>query len=340
MIELLIYILIVLFLNFIIKKFNYLPNYSGQSHQLFTSKKKIPLTGGIFILILMAVTFKNNIILNIFFISIFLVGLTSDKNYLISPTKRIILQIIILTLFVFKLKLFINSTRLDFFDKFLENPFFSYIFVSFCILVLINGSNFVDGLNGLLIGYFLLIIFVLKKIGLIDQLIQNINDINLLIYSLLFLLLLNYINKFFLGDSGSYMIGMSLSYILITIYNLNESQISPYFIILLLWYPCFENLFSIIRKYRKKFSPMNADNRHLHQLIYLSLKKIVKINNDYLNTLSSVLINLYNFLIFYVSSLQPNSTKHQVIYILVNIFIYIILYLILSKKLNLSTSKK
>ena len=28
-------------------------------------------------------------------------------------------------------------------------------------MILINGSNFIDGLNGLLLGYFLLIIFIL-----------------------------------------------------------------------------------------------------------------------------------------------------------------------------------
>ena len=33
-------------------------------------------------------------------------------------------------------------------------------------MVLINGSNFIDGLNGLLLGYFLIIILILFKLNL------------------------------------------------------------------------------------------------------------------------------------------------------------------------------
>ena len=32
-----------------------------------------------------------------------------------------------------------------------------FLFTTFCLAILINGSNFIDGLNGLLIGYYLLI---------------------------------------------------------------------------------------------------------------------------------------------------------------------------------------
>ena len=58
-------------------------------------------------------------------------------------------------------------------------------------------------------------------------------------------------NQFFLGDSGAYFLSFFIGFILIEIYNANL-KISPYFIILLLWYPCFENLFSIIRKLLRK----------------------------------------------------------------------------------------
>ena len=34
-------------------------------------------------------------------------------------------------------------------------------------MILINGSNFIDGLNGLLLGYFLLILFILYKLNLL-----------------------------------------------------------------------------------------------------------------------------------------------------------------------------
>ena len=74
----------------------------------------------------------------------------------------------------------------------------------------------------------------------------------------------------YLGDSGSYLIGVSIGSLLILIYK-EISFISPFFIVLLLWYPCFENLFSIIRKKKFNLSPLNADNKHLHHLLFYYL---------------------------------------------------------------------
>ena len=51
-----------------------------------------------------------------------------------------------------------------FFDNLLENAVFNIFFTSFCLLILINGSNFIDGLNGLLLVYMTLVIFVLLKL--------------------------------------------------------------------------------------------------------------------------------------------------------------------------------
>ena len=124
----------------------------------------------------------------------------------------------------------------------------AYIFASFCILVLINGSNFMDGLNSLLLGYLIIILFIIFKLDLLNQIGLNQDKIYFLFSILFFIMIMNYFNLLFLGDSGSYLIGLFSSFLIISIYNLNLNSISPYFIIVLVWYPCFENLFSIIRK--------------------------------------------------------------------------------------------
>ena len=85
----------------------------------------------------------------------------------------------------------------------------------------------------------------------------------------------------YLEDSGSYLIGISIGSLLILIYK-EISFISPFFIVLLLWYPCFENLFSIIRKFN--LSPLNADNKHLHHLLFYYLIPII-ISQNYLQTI-------------------------------------------------------
>ena len=162
--------------------------------------------------------------------------------------KRLILQIFTVLIFVHVFNLMIFNTRVNQIDYLLSYDLISYTFACFCILILINGSNFIDGLNSLLLGYFIIILYIILKLDLLSQIGLNENNIYFLFSILLAILFLNYLNFFFLGDSGSYLIGFFLSYLLISIYNLNLNSLSPYFIIVLVWYPCFENLFSIVRK--------------------------------------------------------------------------------------------
>jgi UDP-N-acetylmuramyl pentapeptide phosphotransferase/UDP-N-acetylglucosamine-1-phosphate transferase len=136
---------------------------------------------------------------------------------------------------------------------------------------------------------------------------------------------MNFFNKLFLGDNGAYSLSFLMGVLLINIYNLNQN-ISPYFIILLLWYPCFENLFSIIRKFIEKKNPLKPDNNHLHQLIYLLIKKKYKLNNLKSNNISSLIIITYNFAILYAASWDIYYTKHQLMVLSISIFLYLIIF--------------
>jgi UDP-N-acetylmuramyl pentapeptide phosphotransferase/UDP-N-acetylglucosamine-1-phosphate transferase len=106
------------------------------------------------------------------------------------------------------------------------------------------------------------------------------------------------------------------------------------FIILLLWYPAFENLFSIVRKIIKKTQPSSPDNFHFHHLLFLYLKKKFKININFLNTLVGCIINIYNLMIFILGSKLYFHTKYLTFLVLVNIFFYLSVYLYLKIKLN------
>ena len=162
MINLLIFIIFVSTFIYFAKRKNFLPNFSGETHQQFLKESNIPLIGGFFILIIsFVVFFKSN---NYFYyttVLIFLVGLFSDGKILSSPKKRIFLQLIIIFSFVYLLKLEITPTRINFIDKIFEISLLSFLFTTFCLMILVNGSNFIDGLNGLLIGYFLIILAIL-----------------------------------------------------------------------------------------------------------------------------------------------------------------------------------
>ena len=114
-----------------------------------------------------------------------------------------------------------------------------------------------------------------------------------------------------MGDTGAYILGFFYGYLLIKIYS--EYQIfSPFFVILLLWYPCFENLFSIIRKLGNNFTPLAPDNSHLHQLIYQKINKTLFKNKLAANNASSILISLANVIILLFAARYPYETIYQI----------------------------
>ena len=44
---------------------------------------------------------------------------------------------------------------------FLKKKAFAIFFTLFCLIVLINGTNFIDGLNGLVLSYYLIVILTI-----------------------------------------------------------------------------------------------------------------------------------------------------------------------------------
>lgn len=310
---------------FSIKK-NLLPNFSGAKHQLFLKEKKVPLIGGILIFFPIIYFFYQINLISIFFIFLILfIGFLSDLNILKSPKIRFFLQIIIIYFSVYILEIYISDTRIEFLDNLLNIKFFSIFFSIFCLMVLLNGSNFIDGLNGLLFGYVFIVLIIIYKLNLFNYIVVDINIILFLFYCFSLLIILNFLNLLYLGDGGSYLLGFFLGYLTITIYNLSNN-ISPFFIILLLWYPCFENLFSIIRKFKLKNSPLDADNMHLHQLFYFFFRNKFFHSNRLSNNFSSITIISYNFIIMFIGSLSPTSSNFQATLIILNIIIYLISY--------------
>ena len=259
-------------------------------------------------------------------ILIFTLGLFSDLKILSLPSRRLFYQFILIILFVYFSDINTISTRIIFIDYVLQNYYVSIFFTTFCLIILVNGTNFIDGLNGLVLTYYLIIIALLYKLNLLTGI--NLSDFNVLnlFYLLFIMIIFNLFNKFYLGYSVSYLLLFFICYILIKIHNYNPN-ISPFFIVLLLWYPCFENLFSIIRKYKLGKSPVFPDNRHFHQLLFYFLKKKFKFGNLACNNYSGIIINSYNFFILFFGSFNIYNTKLLITLIFINILFYITIYL-------------
>ena len=314
-------------------------DYKSSTHKI-SKKQNVTVSGGIFFAICISLIIFYFNLPNLFFylLTIFIIGLLSDLKILNSPKFRLIVQFIFIFFFVILFNLNISETRIDIIDNFLHNNIFSVIFTICCFLVLINGANFIDGLNGLFSGYFILIIINLlillstEKITLDRELI---NFFYILIPLIIFFVF-NILGVNFSGDAGAYLIATIIGYLSIEISSFNKNDLSPIFIVILFWYPVFENLFSFIRRTISKNSQVNADKVHLHHLIYYSLLKKIKFKNKILcNSVSSVVILSYNFLIFLIAINYINNSIILSSIIIINIFVYNYVYLKLLVKLNL-----
>ena len=316
-------------LNFVLNKKNYLQSLTGDKHQLFIEKNNIPLTGGVILFIFSIIFFIKKI--ELFFFSImFLIGILSDTKILRSAKLRFLLQGITIFFLVTYFNLHTSDIRVPLLNYLLEYKILSYIFFTFSLLIVTNGTNFIDGLNGLVINYYLLILILILNVDVINEILNIKIFILNYIVLLFYLLLFNLLNKLYLGDSGSYFLGVSVGSLLIFIYK-EISFISPFFIVLLLWYPCFENLFSIIRKKRFNLSPLNADNKHLHHLLFFYLHSKYNFTKLSSNNISGMLINFINLMFFIIGANYLNSSFIQIILIFSLILIYIISYLLLFK---------
>ena len=321
-----------LILNRILFKKRLFLNFKGDNHQKFISSKNIPLSGG-WILIFTSYYYLN--LLNFTYIFfIFCVGFLSDIKKINSPKFRFIIQTLIVLGVVYFSSITVPDTKIIFLDQLLTNNIFRIFFSIFCILIVINGCNFIDGVNTSLVGYCLIISLSLHYLDLNGVEISQIVDFYNLIPVLIALFILNFFNKLYLGDGGSYFLGLLFALCLINTYQINNN-ISPYFVVCLLWYPAFENLFSILRKKKLSRSPLDPDTNHLHQIIFLYLKKNFNIKSIYLNTMTGMIINIYNLMCIVIATQFYSHTKTQILIITVNIIVYLFLYRkLLHKKLK------
>lgn len=332
-ISILIFISIFL-INHLIKNTNFLlDNKKSSLHKIFIDKNtKPPFSGGILILLSLLILIPNSEInFKIIVFLIFMTGFLSDISILKSANLRFVIQIILVFFALIILEKYIQSVRINFLDIFLTNFYFKLFFTSFCILVLVNGTNFIDGLNTVVVGYYLLIIFFISSFYSSDEIfILNNEIVTLFSIILLSILILNGLNFLYLGDNGAYLLSFFIAIVLIDLSN-NLKMLSPYYIVNLLWYPAYETLFSIIRKLKNNKSPLKPDNLHLHQLIYLFIKRKIDHIPKIINTISGITINVFNFVVFFVATLNYSNTKAQIAILLFSLLIYNFVYFILKK---------
>jgi UDP-N-acetylmuramyl pentapeptide phosphotransferase/UDP-N-acetylglucosamine-1-phosphate transferase len=328
-----IYLLLSFFLNFFFIKKKLmldLPSIEQHKQKIFFADK-VPKSLGIIIFLFFLFNFQLEIFEKFFLSLVFFLGVLSDTKKLNSPKLRFFLQIFVVIVYLFYSGDTVKFTNIFYIDYLLQFKYFAIFLTSISILIIINGSNFIDGLNTLCLGYYLSISLILLLFDLNE--IYQLDFIYFFILILTLLFIFNLFGKSFLGDSGSYFLGFLFSVILIDIHLIND-KISPWFFAVLLWYPAFEILFTIIRRSILLKNPFFPDNRHFHQLLYLYFKKKFTLKISYLNPLIGNIINIYNLLVFYFAYTYYDLTLNLITIFIFNCIIYLIIYLILNNDIS------
>jgi UDP-GlcNAc:undecaprenyl-phosphate GlcNAc-1-phosphate transferase len=249
------------------------PDFKRKLH-----KKKIPLLGGLFIILNLFLIFllhffyieifNNNYFKNIesffsfFFVAffIYLLGFFDDKYKLKANSKLIITTIILILAVYADRDILLKNINFNFINYNIDLFNYSYFFTIFCFLLFINAFNMLDGINCQASTYFLFILLIFLTKGILLFLILA------LFITTLFFLFYNFKNKMFLGDSGSLLLAYIIGYIFIKSYNL-ESKFFVEEIFLIMSVPGYELLRLAVTRLLNKKHPFNADNLHIHHLI-------------------------------------------------------------------------
>ncbi|MDA7470775.1 undecaprenyl/decaprenyl-phosphate alpha-N-acetylglucosaminyl 1-phosphate transferase [Candidatus Pelagibacter ubique] len=241
----------------------------------------VPAIGGTALIFTLIVFYFLSIVLDItnlliysnsiiFFIISYLIGLFDDKQKLYI-NYRIILIIInyflILSIEPSLLitKIYINNPNLVIQ---VDNFLISLIITIFCIFLLYNSINFLDGVNGnlILLTIYWIIIFFVKS-----NLFSNLALIT--VSSLIICLIHNLRNKIFMGNSGSLLISSIIAYLFLLSHG-NEYRV--FFsdeIVVLFLIPGLDIMRLFFLRLKNKRSPFDGDQNHLHHLLLRKYKK-------------------------------------------------------------------
>ena len=256
----------------------------------------------------------------------FLLGFIDDLKIDIKPKFRLFIMILFLIFLVIYNKFSIERISLEYLNHLIKIDIFALFFVCLCFLFIINGSNLIDGFNGLLSIHSLIILCILFYVNLVNK---NYDLAYLLFYIILIILIFVKFNfpkaQMFLGDGGAYLLGTLTSISAIITNNLTP-LVSSFFFCILLFYLFFEVFFSFFRKiFFVGQNPLLPDNQHLHMLVYRLLLKKNKKNLDS-NYKTSIYINLIYLLLIIPGFIFMHNGLFCRYYFLSLLIIYIYIY--------------
>ena len=242
-------------------------------------KKTVPVFGSIaifsgiiFSLIFWAEIDKIQFVL-VSFLIVFFVGVIDDLLGL-TPYKKIIGQVIAILIVIYMAKIQINSMHgvLGVYE--LPN-IFATLFTVFVVIVITNGFNLIDGVDGLASG-----IGVISSLGFgVMAYLMNQTNMAIIAFSLMGALLAFLKYNFhpasiFMGDSGSLFVGVILS--ILAINSIRDGLVTetihfpnkgPLIAVVFLAIPLFDSLRVFVVRVMHGKNPLYAGREHIHHAL-------------------------------------------------------------------------
>jgi UDP-N-acetylmuramyl pentapeptide phosphotransferase/UDP-N-acetylglucosamine-1-phosphate transferase len=200
------------------------------------------------------------------------VGLAEDLTLSIRPRTRMLAAAVSALLGTWVLQAVVVRTGISGVDSLLALAYVSIPLTVFAVAGLSHAVNIIDGFNGLASMVCMMMFCALAYVA------YSVGDQFILLAALCMLgALLGFFfwnfprGLIFLGDGGAYLVGFVLAELAVLLVH-RHPAVSPWFAVLLFFYPTMETVFSIYRRKVLKGVPMSSpDASHLHSLIFRRL---------------------------------------------------------------------
>ena len=307
----------------ILKVFVYFKFYDTPVKGLKLHKFNVPYAGGTIIYLNFLIIFFSTYnfldihfliskkeLINIFIFSslIYFLGLIDDIVKLNSNLRLITVSIFIFVFLFFNNEYLISQILLSFHETKIEVGRYSIFLTTLCFLLFVQAFNMLDGIN-LQAGLYALFLFIFSVV------ISN-NIFIFVTVPIVFFLFLNYKNRIFLGDSGTYLLSFLIGCIYIKMFNYNFLYTDEIFLIMSI--PGYDMLRLFLSRLYKKKNPFIGDRNHIHHLF---LEKFSEFNSI-----------VFSILVIFSPIFLMKILNNNIVVFFITLFIYILIIFLLKKK--------
>lgn len=203
---------------------------------------------------------------------LFLTGLAEDLGWHVSPSGRLLAAAVSTALVIGFLGIWVPRVGLTHVDELMANGLLGIPLTLIAVVGLANAFNLVDGVHGLAATAAIFAVIGMGAIALQAGYDEILPLLAILLLAIAGFLLINFpFGLIFLGDAGAYTLGFLIAWFGIAIIS-GAEHVSPWAILLTVFWPIMDTLLAIYRRSIRKKNTMQPDRLHVHQLVLRSLQ--------------------------------------------------------------------